>query len=362
MGHPSFPPGSEARSENLTSPIPSQHQRGKSTQNDRHQASNSQPSNLQTSKPQILNNRYRLIKVLGRGGFGVTVLAKDYQLPGHPECVIKQLCPIIQDQETLIRARYRFQREAKSLAILGGHAQIPLLLNYFEQKGQFFLVQEFIPGNTLTQLVKLQGVWQEAAVLKFVKDILPVLGYVHQKGVIHRDLKPSNIMRCSVDNRLVLLDFGAMKSALASEETSAQITRQFVGTPGFAPPEQQQLRPCFGSDLYALGMTCLFLLSGHWPQAFPWDKRRQSIQWTERISVSQPFELFLNRLLAPDLNQRYRSVDEVLNGLKNISKEPIGVAESAANVTPKNDFADLQNCLHAQAPQRRLTQKRSHRE
>ena len=204
MGHHSFAPGSEARSGSLSSPQASQQQRAKSIQHDRSQsassqisnpqASNPQASNPQASKPQILNNRYRLVKVLGRGGFGITALAKDYQLPGHPECVIKQLCPLIQDQETLIRARYRFQREAKSLAILGGHAQIPLLLNYFEQKGQFFLVQEFIPGNTLTQLVKLQGIWKEAAVLEFLKDILPVLGYVHQKGVIHRDLKPSNIM------------------------------------------------------------------------------------------------------------------------------------------------------------------------
>ena len=153
MGHHSFAPGSEARSGNLSSPQASQQQRAKSIQHDRSQsassqisnlqasnpqASNPQASNPQASKPQILNNRYRLVKVLGRGGFGVTALAKDYQLPGHPECVIKQLCPLIQDQETLIRARHRFQREAKSLAILGGHAQIPLLLNYFEQKGQFF--------------------------------------------------------------------------------------------------------------------------------------------------------------------------------------------------------------------------------
>ena len=383
MGYPSFAPGSEARSGNFSSPQASQQQRAKSIQHDRSQSASSQISSRQTSnpqapkpqaanpqaskpqaskpqtaKPQILNNRYRLVKVLGRGGFGVTVLAKDYQLPGHPDCVIKQLCPLIQDQETLIRARHRFQREAKSLAILGGHAQIPLLLNYFEQNGQFFLVQEFIPGHTLTQLVKLEGVWKESQVIDFIKDILPVVGYVHQKGVIHRDLKPSNIMRCSVDNRLVLLDFGAIKSALASEETSAQITRQFVGTPGFAPPEQQHLRPCFASDLYALGMTCLFLLSGQWPQAFPWDKRRQFIQWKELISVSQPFELFLNRLLAPDLNQRYRSVDEVMNGLKNLLKQPVSGFEADSTVVIKNDFADLQNCLHSQAPQRRLTQKR----
>lgn len=345
MGHSSFVPGSEARSGTINSPQPSQPQTAQNRQA-------SQSDRSQVAKPQVLNNRYRLLKVLGRGGFGVTALAKDYQLPGHPYCVIKQLCPVIQDQETLIRARYRFQREAKSLAILGGHAQIPLLMNYFEQKGQFFLVQEFIPGNTLTQLVKLQGIWTEGSVLSFLRDILPVLGYVHQKGVIHRDLKPSNIMRCSADNRLVLLDFGAMKSALASEETSAQITRQFVGTPGFAPPEQQQLRPCFASDLYALGMTCLFLLSGHWPQSFSWDKRRQSIQWTEVISVSQPFEMFLNRLLATDLNQRYRSVEEVLRGLQNVLKEPIAVMESVQD-SPKNDFTDLQNCLHAQSPQRR---------
>ncbi|MGA0200436.1 MAG: protein kinase domain-containing protein, partial [Prochlorotrichaceae cyanobacterium] len=306
MGHSSSP-GFQARSEALrNAPLAQQQQ----VPSDRRQ----------DKKPPILMNRYQLIKVLGRGGFGVTALAKDYQLPGHPYCVIKQLCPKIQDQDTLIRSRYRFKREAKTLAALGGHAQIPLLFNYFEQKGQFFLVQEFIPGQTLTHKVKAGGPWSEPEVIAFLENMLPVLDYVHQHGVIHRDLKPSNIMQCSQDDRFVLLDFGAMKSALASEETSAQITRQFVGTPGFAPPEQQQLRPCFASDLYALGMTCLFLLSGHWPQSFPWDKRRQSVQWTEKISVSKPLEYVLNRLLITDLTQRYRSAEEVLNSLSKIVK------------------------------------------
>ncbi|MFZ9736381.1 MAG: protein kinase domain-containing protein [Prochlorotrichaceae cyanobacterium] len=337
MGHPSSP-GFQARTQALRNTTPAQQQ----SPNDRRQ----------DKKPPILMNRYQLIKVLGRGGFGVTALAQDSQLPGKPYCVIKQLRPQVQDQDTFIRARHRFQREAKTLANLGGHAQIPMLLNYFEQQGQFFLVQEFIPGQTLTQKVKVEGPLPEPVVLSFLQNILPVLDYVHQHGVIHRDLKPSNIMQCNQDDRLVLLDFGAMKSALASEETSLQITRQFIGTPGFAPPEQQQLRPCFASDLYALGMTCLFLLSGHWPQSFSWDKRRQCIQWTEKISVSQPFASILNHLLMTDLTQRYRSVEEVLNSLSKIVKEPLPTP-SVASSPAANSFTDLQDCLHFQSPQRR---------
>jgi serine/threonine-protein kinase len=158
-------------------------------------------------------------------------------------------------------------------------------------------------------------------------------------------------MQCTFDKRFVLLDFGAMKSALATEDSVVDLTRQFVGTTGFAPPEQQQLRPCFASDLYALGMTCLFLLSGRWPQAFPWDKRQRLVLWREVISVSQPFEKFLDRLLAPELLERYRCVADALQGLAQLQSAGGSFQASLTSLGPQ--YQDLEACLHTQLPQRR---------
>ena len=317
---------------------------------------------------QILNDRYRIIQVLGRGGFGVSALAKDYQLPSHPYCVIKQLCPLSQAPDALERARWRFQREAKTLAQLGSHAQIPLLLNYFEKQGRFFLVQEFIPGKTLTQLVKEGMPWKESQVIEFLEAILPVIGYVHRQGVIHRDIKPSNIIRCQSDDRFVLLDFGAVKSVLTSEETTSHSTVQFVGTNGFAPVEQRQLRPCFASDLYALGMTSLFLLTGQWPQAFPFDRISQKVQWEKFVTVSKPMSVLLTHLLHPDLAQRYRSAEDVLKAIQIMQalqhKTQNNTQNKNQNKTRGNDrlpdsrsqekYVDLKDCLHTQSPKRRF--------
>ena len=309
----------------------------------------------------VLNDRYRIIQVLGRGGFGITALAKDYQLPSHPYCVIKQLSPLSQDPDALARARWRFQREAKTLAQLGGHAQIPLLLNYFERQGQFFLVQEFIPGKTLTQLVKGGMPWNESQVIQFLEAILPVLVYVHSQGVIHRDIKPSNIIRCASDDRLVLLDFGAVKSVLTAEENTVHSTVQFVGTNGFAPLEQQQLRPCFASDLYALGMTSLFLLTGQWPQDFPFDRSSLKVQWEKLVQVSKPMFVLLSGLVHPDLSQRYRSAEDVLKAIRIMQtihhKNRYKTTENDRflEVSPKGKYDDLKDCLHTQAPKRRFS-------
>lgn len=219
---------------------------------------------------QLFRDRYRILKVLGRGGFGVTFLAQDVALPASPLCVIKQLSPKVRNPLSLERAKVRFRREARILSQLGSHSQIPMLLDYFTIKGEFFLVQEFVQGDTLAKEVRRSGTLGELQVKRFLQEILPVIHYIHHHRVIHRDIKPPNIIRCREHQRLVLIDFGAVRECLAgADETGYRApTTQFVGTLGFAPPEQLALRPTFASDIYALGVTCLYLLTGHSPVEF----------------------------------------------------------------------------------------------
>lgn len=265
---------------------------------------------------QLFRDRYEVLRVLGRGGFGITFLARDGRLPGHPFCVIKQLCPKINDEASLRRAVKRFEQEAKTLAKLGSHAQIPQLLDYFEVNGEFYLVQEFIRGSVLTKEVKRSGPFSEYAVKQFLREILPVLQFVHKNRVIHRDIKPPNLIRCKDDNRLVLIDFGAVKEIVQLDQSGFRpSTTQFVGTVGFAPPEQLASRPVYSSDIYAIGVTCLYLLSGKSPLEFDYEFTTGEVRWRDFITVSDHFGTILSRMLKISPQERYPSAKEVLRAL-----------------------------------------------
>ncbi len=266
----------------------------------------------------LFRERYAILRILGRGGFGVTFLARNVTLPGHPLCVIKQLCPKVSSAKSWQRAKERFEKEAKTLGHLGNHSQIPMLLDYFEMGEEFFLVQEYVRGCTLTREVRRNGALSETAVKKFLQEILPVLQYVHKNHVIHRDIKPHNLLRCDDDGRLVLIDFGAVKEELASSEElidKTAATTNFVGTMGFAPPEQFSLRPVYSSDIYALGVTCLFLLTGKAPLEFYYDTNTGEICWQNELNVSEHFTEILNKMLKINLRERFKSVSEVIFAL-----------------------------------------------
>jgi len=266
----------------------------------------------------LFRDRYRVLKVLGRGGFGVTYLAENAALPGDPRCVIKQLCPKTQNALSLERAKVRFRREARALASLGSHSQVPQLLDYFTTDGEFYLVQDYIEGETLSQEVRRRGRQSEAQVKQFLLEILPVLQFIHRNRIIHRDIKPSNIIRSQDDKRLVLIDFGAVREFLTDIDDTAYFqpqTTQFVGTPGFAPPEQLALRPCYGSDLYALGVTCLYLLTGRSPIEFDVDPKTGNIQWRHTTSATEHFALVLDKMLRSAPEDRYASVEAVNRAL-----------------------------------------------
>ncbi len=267
---------------------------------------------------ELFHDRYSIHRVLGRGGFGVTFLAQDAKLPGSPLCVIKQLCPKVNNPLTLRRAEQRFEREATILGQLGSHAQVPRLLDYFEEDKEFYLVQEYVKGWTLAKEVKREGMLSEIEVKRFLLEILPVLTYIHQHGVIHRDIKPPNILRSQEDGRLVLIDFGAVKEQFvdANMVTDRTSVTHFVGTLGFAPAEQLALRPTYASDIFALGVTCLYMLTGKPPMEFSYDFATGEVCWQNVVTVSDHFGRVLDRMLKVSLRDRFQSAMEIQRALE----------------------------------------------
>jgi serine/threonine protein kinase len=262
----------------------------------------------------LFRDRYRVLKKLGQGGFGITYLAQMALLPGEPYCVIKQLCPKASNTPSLDRAKVRFRREARALANLGSHSQIPQLLDYFTTDGEFYLVQEYVHGETLAQEVRRMGRLTEAQVRYFLREIIPVVRFVHRNRVVHRDIKPPNIIRSERERRLVLIDFGAVREFLSDGDDHGAMqapATQFVGTPGFAPPEQLALRPCYASDIYALGMTCLYLLTARTPIEFDQDPQTGAIRWQHTVTLSPHLAMVIDKMLMPDASDRYSTIDEL---------------------------------------------------
>jgi serine/threonine protein kinase, bacterial len=275
----------------------------------------------------LLRARYQVIQPLGQGGFGATFLAKDISLPGQPSCVVKQLRPSSSSPRVLEMARELFRREAKTLGQLGDHPQVPRLLDYFEAEQQFYLVQEYVKGLTLKQEVKQSGRFNESDVKNFLLEILPVVQYIHSQGVIHRDIKPANIIRRTQDNHLVLIDFGAVKdkvsqTILLDPADQSANTKFSVGTFSFAPPEQMALRPIFASDIYALGMTCLYLLTGKSPKDLDFDAVTGEILWQPHVLVSPNLAQVLDKMLKPLVGHRFQSAADVIRALNGEFEDP----------------------------------------
>jgi serine/threonine protein kinase len=263
----------------------------------------------------LLANRYQIFKILGRGGFAITYLARNVYLPGQPLCVIKHLVPKFTNPTLLTIAKWRFYVEARTLSHLGSHSQIPLLIDYFRKDGEMYLVQEYIPGDTLFEAIRSRTAKTEAAVQDFLVEMLHLLTYVHSCRLIHRDIKPQNIIHCSTDNRLVLIDFGAVTDREGSHQDDQRLTIKAIGTPGYAPPEQISGQPVYASDIYALGMTCIFLLTGKEPIYFAVDPRTCEVRWRSGVQIGDDLADIIDKMIRISLTDRYQSAVQVLQAI-----------------------------------------------
>jgi serine/threonine protein kinase len=265
----------------------------------------------------LLKDRYRAIKPLGRGGSSRTFAAVDQDRLNHP-CVIKLfMTPPEQNQ----KATQLFNQEAVRLHELGKHNQITDLYAHFEQDDRLYLVQEFIDGQTLLDELEDKSatggsLYQESEVRDILSDLLPTLQFIHEQGVIHRDIKPANIIRRCIDSKLVLIDFGVAKQATA-QSLAKQGT--MIGTVGYAPAEQLQFGEAYpASDLYALGATCIHLLTGIHPFNL-YNSLEGCWLWQESLppstQISPQLAEVLDKLLQVLVKDRYQSAREVLQDL-----------------------------------------------
>lgn len=267
----------------------------------------------------LLSGRYQITRVLGSGGFGCTYLAKDTQRPGDPTCVVKQLMPARRDTRFMEVARRLFDAEAEILLVLGKHIQIPDLLAYFEENHEFYLVQEYVKGHTLTQeLSPTLGAKDEAFVIEMLKSVLQVLKFVHDHRVIHRDIKPDNIIRNSLDNRLVLIDFGAVKTMQPPNAEKTELATVAIGTRGYAPPEQLAGHPRLSSDIYALGMIAIQALTGVSPQTLNINPDTGNVEWHQLAQVRDQLAAIIDKMVCYHFSDRYQSAAEVLEEIKQL--------------------------------------------
>ncbi|MDJ0536350.1 MAG: serine/threonine-protein kinase [Xenococcaceae cyanobacterium MO_207.B15] len=275
----------------------------------------------------IIDNRYQIQKILGQGGLGRTYLAFDTHRFNEP-CVLKEFAPWGSGQYDLEKSRDLFKREAKILHRIS-HPQIPKFLACFEGQGRLFLVQEFVNGKTYSQLLqerqKKQQAFSEQEIIKWLMDILPILDYIHEKGIIHRDISPDNIMQPEGEELPVLIDFGVGKLTNPNISQDSKLGRghhsyvgkmSFVGKIGYAPREQISMGRCSpSSDLYSLGVTALVMLTGQEPTALL-DQYSLEWQWQKYVRVSPGFAAFIDKMTEERPLERYQSAKETLKDLE----------------------------------------------
>ncbi|MEM8673115.1 MAG: serine/threonine-protein kinase [Cyanobacteria bacterium P01_G01_bin.67] len=268
----------------------------------------------------ILNNRYRIVKQIGRGGFGRAYLAEDTQRY-RELCVLKEFAPQVEGDRELRQAEDLFEREAGILYKLN-HPQIPkfeaLLQTRIDGRRSLFLVQEYIEGETYWELCQRYGKLSEKEVTKMIWDVLPVLDYIHSAELIHRDISPDNLIRRDLDDKTVLIDFGCVKLAANAVSKSTGHSVTLIGKKGYSPDEQlhrgQGMR-C--SDLYSLAVSAIVLLTGKLPDEL-YDNHQGRWDWESQVKVSPRLSKILTKMLSDRPQDRYQSAEKVRQLLSKI--------------------------------------------
>ncbi|ARV59756.1 serine/threonine protein kinase [Nostocales cyanobacterium HT-58-2] len=317
----------------------------------------------------LINNRYQIQRILGQGGFGRTYLAVDTQRFGDL-CVLKEFVPINRAEHILLKSRELFEREAKILYQIN-HPQIPKFLAWLTEKQRLLIVEEYIEGKTYAQLLrdalkeptplqhpfyKREPFFSETEVIQWLLDLLPVLDYLHQQNIIHRDISLDNLIFSSKLSKPVLIDFGVVKQKFTqiltddsqSSNAGHSVAGSVVGKVGYSPPEQIHMGRCYPcSDLYALGVCAVVLLTGKTPRSlldgnFKW-------QWRSCVNVSDSLAQILDKMLAEKPANRYQSAREIQNILQPLLlSRTQDVSVSSQNVRL---FPDTINKLKLETPE-----------
>lgn len=286
----------------------------------------------------LLNNRFRILKQLAKGGFGATYLAEDTHMLSRRHCVVKQLQPEVPNQSCYEIALKKFKEEAAVLEQLK-HDQIPQLYGYFEQENRLFLIQEWVDGPTLGEKVRALGQLSAEEVQQILLRVLPVLEYLQNFKVIHRDIKPDNLILRQVDSRPVLIDFGSMKRHLKTRISfsGSVVDSVIIGTEGFMAPEQAAQRTVYASDLYSLGMTAIYALTAKLPVEMESDYDTGQFKWRQYAPhVSDHLANILDKATEFSPHDRFSTAAEMLDALtlQNASATATLISEQTIHERP----------------------------
>ncbi len=296
--------------------------------------------NTETCDPilgKLLHERYQILEFLSGGAFGTIYLAQDISKPHHPQCVVKQLKVVSKEPNNLQIVRRRFAYEAIALKKLGKHDQIPQLLSCFEDNQEFYLAQELILGNTLSEELtdNQQYKWDETQVIQLLEELLQILEFVHSQGIIHCDIKPNNIIRRSCDQRFCLIDFGAVQPLHPPTPYRRMNVPVSTRLLGYISPEQLMGQTYPSSDIYALGMIAIQALTKSELRKLPVNLNSGELIWQHQESISDSLKNVLNQMVRYNFQDRYQSAKEVLQALReyNLVKTMTIVSSNESNQT-----------------------------
>lgn len=264
---------------------------------------------------QTLNQRYEIKSYLGGGGLSHTYFAKDNQRPYQPDCIIKQLKLKYNNQRLLQEAQTRFAVFLQSLGRLPPHQQIPQISDHFQKNQELYLVHDFIQGEPLSRKITAGNRLSEAEVIILLKDVLEILSFIHQQGVIHGDIKPSNLIRRLSNGKFCLINFAEFKQITNLSMNSQNIIVPPGGTNGYMPPEQYQNRLQHNSDIYALGMTAIQALTGVSADQLQLQTDSENEIWRNQANVSPKLVRILDKMVHFQTGKRYQSAKNVLDDL-----------------------------------------------
>jgi len=262
--------------------------------------------------------QYQVLRILGQGGMGTTYLAwnptggkslgGNLAKVGNPQLLV--LKEMNAELAKVAKAQELFEREANTLKTLS-HPGIPKYYDFFMELGKKYLAMELIHGQNLEQLVYQQGPVNPTKAIAWMLQTCDVLDYIHSQAapLIHRDIKPANLILRTLDSRIVVLDFGAVK-----ETGTAFVTR--IGAEGYCAPEQERGQPMIQSDLYAIGPTLIFLLTGEAPFKFyrPRGKVYQ-FQLDGVPTITPQLRQVIERVTEPHPSDRYATAKELAAAL-----------------------------------------------
>ena len=253
---------------------------------------------------------YQVLRTLGQGGMGTTYLARDAtgEIAAMPQLlVLKQMNA---DMVKIAKAQELFEREAYTLKSLN-HPGIPKYYDFFVEDGKKYLAMELIHGQDLEKRVYTTGPVTPSQAIAWMIQTCDILDYLHSQSppLIHRDIKPANLMVRSSVNRIVLLDFGAVK-----EIGTAPGTR--IGAEGYCAPEQERGQPLTQSDLYAIGPTLIFLLTGENPFKYYRQRGRNYRFDVAKVpTISSQLRDVIDRVTEPLPRDRYQTAKELAAAL-----------------------------------------------